>query len=69
MFEGWLFVRDHIHIENTVQHMKSGRTRGMVIDEGGHYTGVLLYHSFGIMCKILVCWAFEDLIIRCDYYN
>ena len=28
--------------ENTVRHMKYGRIRGMVVDEGGRSTGVLL---------------------------
>ena len=28
--------------ENTVRHTKYGRIRGMVVDEGGHSTGVLL---------------------------
>ena len=29
--------------DNTVRHMKFGRIRGMVVDEGGRSTGVLLY--------------------------
>ena len=29
--------------ENTVRHTKYGRIRGMVVDEGGCSTGVLVY--------------------------
>ena len=31
--------------ENTVCHTKYGRIRGMVVDEGGRSTGVLLYKT------------------------
>ena len=32
-----------VQTENTVRHTKYGRIRGMVVDEGGCSTGVLLY--------------------------
>ena len=34
--------------ENTVRHTKYGRIRGMVVGEGGHSTGVLLYYHFSL---------------------
>ena len=35
-----------VQAENTVRHTKYGRIRGMVVDEGGRSTGVLLYTIF-----------------------
>ena len=45
---GMVFWRPHKQ-ENAVRHTKSGRIRGMVVDEGGRSTGVLLY----LCCRTL----------------
>ena len=56
-------LSETIHIENTVQHMKHGRTLGMVINEGGHYTGVLLYHTLSVPLILIVTSACPSLSI------
>ena len=50
-FRGWSSVRDRTNRKHCSSHEKYARIRGMVVDEGGHSTGVLLYR-INYMCKL-----------------
>ena len=64
-------LSETIHIENTVQHMIHGRTMGMVINEGGHYTGVLLYHTFTVPLILIACPSLSIMhhLIHCGLFR
>ena len=58
-----------IRTETTVRHTKCGRMRGMVVGEGGHSSGVLLYMYFSdtssernvILTTLIAAWGKQDV--------